>query len=130
MSTTTVTKIHVTRTGGEIEIIFPANFEVCDRCNGTGKHVNPSIDGNGLSREDFDQDPDFEEAYFRGDYDVSCSVCRGQRVVPVVDEERLTKRQRVLHEAIRETEIEMRRERECERYTRMMEDGCYSPGGY
>jgi hypothetical protein len=43
--------------------------------------VNPSIDSHGLSREDFDQDPDFEEDYFSGVYDVPCYVCSGARVV-------------------------------------------------
>jgi hypothetical protein len=76
--------------GAEIEYALPAKFEVCSRCSGTGSHVNPSIDGNGLSREDFDQDPDFEEAYFRGDYDVRCETCKGARVVPVPDLARWT----------------------------------------
>lgn len=58
-------------------------FEVCPLCEGRGKHVNPSIDAHGLSREDFDEDPDFEESYFRGDYDVRCTLCGGERVVPV-----------------------------------------------
>jgi hypothetical protein len=56
-------------------------YEVCPRCRGEGKHVNPSIDSHGLSREDFDQDPDFEEDYFSGVYDVPCYVCSGARVV-------------------------------------------------
>jgi len=63
---------------------------VCDRCRGKGSHCNPAIDGNGLTREDFDEDPDFEESYFRGDYDVACYDCKGLRVVPVVDEDALT----------------------------------------
>ena len=56
-------------------------FAVCPTCDGNGTHVNPSIDAHGLSREDFDGDPDFEESYFAGDYDVSCAECGGQRVV-------------------------------------------------
>lgn len=58
-------------------------FEVCPLCMGRGKHVNPSIDAHGLTREDFDEDPDFEESYFRGDYDVRCNLCGGEKVVPV-----------------------------------------------
>jgi hypothetical protein len=69
----------------EIEVELPAKYEVCSRCDGEGKHVNPAIDGNGISREDFDADPDFEEAYFQGRYDVRCEVCRGERVELVVD---------------------------------------------
>jgi hypothetical protein len=34
-------------------------------------------------REEFDEDPDFEEAYFRGVYDVKCHTCDGLRVVLV-----------------------------------------------
>lgn len=71
----------------EIEIELPAKWEVCDRCDGEGKHVNPAIDGNGISREDFDQDPDFEEAYFAGRYDVTCEECKGRTTILVVDEQ-------------------------------------------
>lgn len=61
-------------------------WEICDRCRGHGKHVNPNVDGHGLSREDFDEDPDFAENYFSGMYDVSCHDCGGLgRVkVPIV----------------------------------------------
>ena len=72
----------------EFEVEIPSKFEVCPRCEGEGTHVNPNIDGNGLSREDFEEDPDFEEAYFAGHYDVTCEECKGLRVVPVVDEEK------------------------------------------
>ena len=72
----------------EEEVSLPAKFEACPRCRGRGTHVNPSIDGNGLTRDDFDQDPDFEESYFRGDYDVACYECRGARVVAVIDRAR------------------------------------------
>lgn len=58
-------------------------FEVCPLCNGRGKHVDPAIDAHGLSREDFDEDPDFRESYFRGDYDTRCNLCSGEKVVPV-----------------------------------------------
>lgn len=70
----------------ETDLEIPARYEVCDVCNGKGTHVNPSIDSHGLSREDFDEDPDFAESYFRGDYDVPCKECHGRRVVPVMDE--------------------------------------------
>jgi hypothetical protein len=76
-------------TGDEIEL--PAVYGVCPRCQGRGTHVNPAIDGNGLTREDFDEDPDFEESYFRGDYDVQCYECRGKRVVAVLDRKRCSK---------------------------------------
>lgn len=75
----------------EAEFTVPAKYDVCSTCEGRGSHVNPSIDSHGLSREDFDEDPDFEEDYRSGAYDVSCVECRGNRVVPVVDEARATK---------------------------------------
>lgn len=73
--------------GEELEI--PAKYEVCGTCNGKGSHVNPSIDSNGLSREDFDEDPDFAEGYFSGMYDVSCNECHGARVSPEPDYDRM-----------------------------------------
>jgi hypothetical protein len=62
------------------------HYEVCDLCGGRGSHVNPSIDAHGVSREEFDDDPDFEEGYWRGDYDVVCYECKGRNVVPTPDE--------------------------------------------
>ena len=67
---------------------LPAKFEVCPRCHGQGSHVNPSIDGNGLTASDFAEDPSFGEDYFSGAYDVSCYDCHGLRVVSVIDEDR------------------------------------------
>lgn len=57
-------------------------YEVCPVCQGEGKYVNPSIDSNGLSAEDFDEQGDeFREDYFAGLYDVTCKCCNGRRVV-------------------------------------------------
>jgi len=50
---------------------------ICSTCNGEGTRVNPNIDGNGLTREDFEEDPDFHEAYMDGRYDIACSACNG-----------------------------------------------------
>ncbi len=71
-----------------LTLVLPARFEVCETCNGKGSRVNPSIDSNGISGEEFDEDPDFAESYYRGDYDVPCYRCGGARVSPVVDETR------------------------------------------
>lgn len=73
-------------TGDEVVNELPSRKEVCGRCYGEGKHVNPNIDSHGISREEFDEDPDFKEAYFSGVYDVTCHECNGLRVVDVVDE--------------------------------------------
>lgn len=52
---------------------------VCPTCNGKGSHVNPSIDSNGLSPEDMDDDQ--WESYWSGAYDVICIDCAGKNVV-------------------------------------------------
>lgn len=57
-------------------------FALCPTCRGRGTHVNPNIDGGGLTSDDFADDPDFYDDYFAGNYDVSCSECDGRRVVP------------------------------------------------
>ena len=67
---------------------LPARYQVCSRCEGSGSHVNPAIDGNGIAADDFygpDWDDESREAYLTGRYDVRCEVCKGQRVVAVLD---------------------------------------------
>lgn len=81
-----------------IEVVLPAKYEVCDTCEGKGSHVNPSIDCDGITAEDFAEDPDFEEGYFEGHYDVTCYDCGGARVVPVVDEDRARKEDLALYQ--------------------------------
>lgn len=66
---------------------LPTRYEVCPLCQGKGTHVNPGIDAHGLTAEDFYEDPDFAEDYFRGRYDQICNECHGERVVEVVDRE-------------------------------------------
>ena len=59
------------------ECVIPFKTVNCYQCDGKGTMVNPSIDAGGLSYDDFYDDPDFEEAYFSGRYDIQCSACRG-----------------------------------------------------
>ena len=87
---------------------LPVVYEVCPLCSGRGTHTNPSIDASGLSREDFDRDPDFEEDYCRGVHDVGCYECDGQRVVPVPVESCLSPEQQKLLTGLREQEEEDR----------------------
>ena len=54
---------------------------LCGMCDGDGTVVNPSIDSSGLTYEDFEEDPGFEEAYFDGTYDIECPGCKGEKVV-------------------------------------------------
>lgn len=62
------------------------HWDVCESCGGRGTYVNPNIDRHGLTYEDFDADPDFEEMYFSGGFDVTCEECQGQRVTPAYDQ--------------------------------------------
>jgi hypothetical protein len=50
---------------------------ICPACRGEGTCVNPNIDANGLSAEDFADDPDFADDYMSGAYDVTCAACHG-----------------------------------------------------
>ena len=55
---------------------------VCPTCNGRGAYVDPNVDRNGLTAEDFDYyGEDFEEGYRSGSYDVTCGRCEGRNVV-------------------------------------------------
>jgi hypothetical protein len=99
----------------DIEYDVPVTFQVCDTCNGKGSHVNPSIDCNGLSREDFDEDPDFAEAYFEGQYDVPCYGCGGKRVTPEIDQDRIDPKVKGLLEEKEQCQREMRACEDAER---------------
>lgn len=69
----------------EVEEQFECSVEreVCSLCDGLGTVVNPEIDASGLTREDFDDDPDFERDYHAGVFDITCPECRGNKVVAV-----------------------------------------------
>lgn len=53
------------------------NWIICPTCRGDGTTVNPAIDGNGLTAEDFRDDPDFYDDYMGGVYDQPCGACGG-----------------------------------------------------
>ena len=109
--------------GDETEVSFPSKLEVCGTCNGKGKHVNPSIDGNGIAQEDFDRDPDFAESYFSGAYDVTCNECEGLRVVPVIDAESLSSAQQADFTLYEDQQRTSAREADYDAYTTRMENG-------
>ena len=68
------------KTIGDIDI--PAHYEVCWRCEGTGSHTNPAVDGNGITASEVDElGPDFMEAYLAGRYDIQCLECNGERLI-------------------------------------------------
>ena len=115
--------------GDEVSHIFPVTNEVCDRCEGYGTHLTPSIGNHAYSMEEFYESFDDEEdraAYFQrgGKYDVQCEECHGAKVVPVVDESKLTPEQKKLFEEYCEHEEDMARMDAEDRHTRWMEDGC------
>ena len=75
----------------DIELEIPAKYELCQRCRGKGTHVNPAIDGNGLSQEDMDEaGPEFFDDYMAGVYDVACYACKGRTTVLVADTMRMS----------------------------------------
>lgn len=79
----------------EVTEQLPTVWTVCGRCDGEGHHTNPAIDGHGISAEEWARDWDEEDrrAYAQGLYDVRCEVCRGKRLVAVVDREACTDEQ-------------------------------------
>jgi RecJ-like exonuclease len=87
----TLTFTHEDDDGCEVEHELPARYEVCDRCEGHGCHLTPSIGEHAYSMEEFHEAFDDEEdraEYFKrgGRYDVPCEECKGKRVVLVLDE--------------------------------------------
>ena len=98
--------------GEEVEADLPAKNEVCSRCDGEGHHVNPNVDGNGLTAEDFEEDPDFAEDYRSGVYDVTCEECGGRNVVLEVD--RATA-ERECPELLKRYDDQLRCNAECDR---------------
>ena len=47
--------------GQEVIVInAPVHLSICPLCQGDGTVVDPKVDSSGWSREDFDQDPEFE----------------------------------------------------------------------
>lgn len=104
---------------GETVIIIPSHLEVCWRCSGRGRHVNPAIDGNGISAEQWESDWSYEERqdYLEGRYDVLCLECKGQNVVAVADEDDMSP------EVLREWRSHLAFEAELRREERMRAAG-------
>lgn len=100
------------KTGAEYEIKVPGKRVKCEECDGTGAVLRDGLRGHAFSSEELFEDPDFAEGYFRGDYDVQCDVCRGEKIVVEPDEDRMTKRQKLLWaatcQAMAEAEAEAR----------------------
>lgn len=104
----------VLENGEGLEVELPSKYEVCGRCRGKGAHVNPNIDGHGITADEWngpDWDEESQEMYLSGGYDISCLDCGGDRVVLVPDEDRLTDEQRKLWADKLECEAAERNER-------------------
>ncbi len=99
---------------GGVEIELPTKWAVCGRCRGDGVHDHPAF-ANGISQEEFAEDPDFKEDYFRGKYDVVCTTCHGERVTSVPDWDRMTEAQKVLLQEHYQAERDFRAEEAAER---------------
>ena len=87
--------------GDEVELVLPAKFEVCPRCSGSGSHVNPAIDGHGITSEEWngpDWDDDSREMYLSGGYDVPCHRCDGKRVIEILDRDKATQAELVIYD--------------------------------
>jgi hypothetical protein len=80
------------------EVPLPTRWAVCSVCEGKGTHVNPSIDCDGLTAEDFADDPDFAEDYMAGTYDQTCNRCKGRTTERVVDLDKMPADQRAAYE--------------------------------
>lgn len=111
-----------------IEMTLPAKYEICTRCEGKGSHTNPSIDGHGISEDEWngpDWDDESRETYLTGGYDVRCEArCKDGKVV-VIDIDALTTDQTKVFEEYMEGVEEDEREAAYDRRTRAAEDGCY-----
>jgi len=102
--------------GEELEV--PTVMEVCGRCQGKGTHVNPAIDGQGITMEEWngpDWDDDSREGYLTGRYDVTCYECHGNNVVPVPDWTHMSDELRALVDKWQCCEAHYRAEQEMER---------------
>lgn len=91
-NTITITVIDE-NTDASVSHALPAVWEICYNCDGNGTVDHPAF-SNGISQEDFDEDPEFREDYFAGRYDVRCPHCKGSGKMLAVNEDALNENQR------------------------------------
>lgn len=116
---------YFTKNGLELALRLPVKMEVCSRCEGRGTHVNPAVDGNGITAEEWanDYDDDTREAYMSGRYDIQCEECQGANVVPAVDESKLTPLRKLMFKAYLKQQREISDSERADRETRFWENG-------
>lgn len=104
-----------------IKIMLPSHKEVCPSCSGIGTHERRDIDCSLMvdtMREDNDEDG--LAGYFGGDYDVTCTTCKGCNVVDQIDYDFFMREFPEYHDALvsweeseRESELTQAQERAC-----------------
>ena len=80
-----------------------SKWHICIVCSGEGTVVNPNIDDRGLSAEHMD-DPDFQDNYCAGVYDIACRACGGSGKIKKTRQQQLNE----LHEAAEERRLAAR----------------------
>ena len=70
---------------------YPAKYEVCWKCQGTGTHVHEALS---CPSQEYLEDPDFMEEYWAGHHDVICTECKGKRVLLEIDWDNCTTEQK------------------------------------
>lgn len=81
--------------GLEAVVVYaPVINMLCPTCDGDGTVVDPNIDAGGISFDEYgyDYDPDFEDDYFDGRYDITCPECKGHKVIQTLDFESIENR--------------------------------------
>lgn len=93
-----------------LEHEVPTRWEICDTCDGEGKHSRAvERDGGGFTSSEWaEEDPDFREDYLAGRYDQPCDTCQGSGKVRVPDYDRMPPALRALVEAHERDEAEYR----------------------
>lgn len=103
---------------------YPTKWVVCPKCRGKGTIVNPSIDGNGIPAEQFQEDLDFYEDYMSGMFDITCPHCKGRTTVSVPDFDLCSDDERVAAEEHVQEQEDEERQRQEDLRIRWYEDGC------
>lgn len=122
MKRTIAIEIENDETGISDTLELPAKWEICLACQGEGTELYGSLKGADVT-DLCNEDPDFEEEYHDGLYDVPCSCCHGEGKVLVVDESSLTTDQAKSYHAYCEYRAECRRQKVIDDFTRRQENG-------
>jgi hypothetical protein len=67
--------------------VVPHKIELCENCDGEGRHLRESLRNIAFSSEDENYDPDFMDEMREGNYDQRCNICNGQGRLIVIDGE-------------------------------------------